>query len=84
MQIQNREQIKRRQVLVNFKKTEEYQLGKMDEKTIMRKATDAILTVYAAAAEPKPTKVKLKSGTILRNGGLLLELNSDEAASCHD
>ena len=81
IQIQNRERIKKRQVLVDFKKTEELQLEDMDEKTITRKAVDAIHTVYAAAAGPKPLEVKLKSGTLLRNGGLLLELNSDEAAS---
>ena len=80
LQIQNREQIKRRQVLVDFEKTEELQLGVMDEKTLTRKATDALYTVFAAATDPKPVEVKLKSGILLRNGGLLLELNSDEAA----
>ena len=53
----------------------------MDEKTITRKAVDAIHTIYAVATEPKPSEIKLKSGTLLRNGGLLLELNSDEAAA---
>ena len=80
LQIQNREQIKRRQVLIDFEKTEELQLEVMDEKTITRKATDALYTVFAAATNPKPAEVKLKSGILLRNGGLLLELNSDEAA----
>jgi hypothetical protein len=80
MQIQNRERIKKRQVLVDFKRTAEQQLEAMDEKTITRKAVNAIFMVYAAAADPKPSEIKLKSGTLLRNGGLLLELNSDEAA----
>ena len=80
LQIQNREQIKRRQVLVDFEKTEELQLNIMDEKTLTRKATDAMYMVFAAATDPKPAEVKLKSGILLRNGGLLLELNSDEAA----
>jgi len=53
----------------------------MDEKTLTRKATDALYTVFAAVTHPKPNEVKLKSGVLLRNGGLLLELNSDEAAN---
>lgn len=81
LQIQNRERIKRRQVLVDFEKTEELQLEVMDEKTLTRKATDALYTVFAAATGPKPDEVKLKSGVLLRNGGLLLELNSSEAAN---
>ena len=52
----------------------------MDERTLTRKATDALRTCYAIAEDPKPTEVKLKAGTLLRNGGLLLELNTDEAA----
>lgn len=53
----------------------------MDEKTMTHKASDAIRTISAVAVDPKPTEVKLKSRTLLRNGGLLLELNSDEAAN---
>ena len=52
----------------------------MDERTLTRKATDALRTCYAVAGDPKPTEVKLKAGTLLQNGGLLLELNTDEAA----
>ena len=52
----------------------------MDEKTLNRKATDALYTVLAAATEPKPAAARLKSGILLRNGGLLLELNSNKAA----
>ena len=51
----------------------------MDERTLTCKATDALRTCYAVAGDPKPTEVKLKAGTLLRNGGLLLELNTDEA-----
>jgi hypothetical protein len=80
LQIQNREQIKRRQVLIDFEKTEELQLEVMDEKTITRKAADALRTIFAVATDPKPAEVKLKSGTLLRNGGLLIELNSNDAA----
>ena len=80
MQIQNREQIKRRQVLIDFEKTEELQLEMMNEETLNRKATEALRTSFLVATDPKPAEVKLKTGTLLRNGGLLLELNSDEAA----
>lgn len=80
LQMQNREQIKKRQVLIDFKKAEELQLEEMDEKTLNRKATDALRTCLAVAKDPKPAVVRLKTGTLLRNGGLLLELNSDEAA----
>ena len=78
LQIQNREQIKRRQVLIDFEKTEDLELGIMDEKTLHRKATDALNTCLAVSEHTGV--VKLKAGTLLRNGGLLLELNSDEAA----
>ena len=81
LQIQNWEQIKRQQVLIDFKKTEELQLEVMDEKTLTRKATDALYTIFTAATDPKPAEVKLKSGILLRNGGLLLELNSNKAAN---
>ena len=80
LQIQNREQIKRRQVLIDFEKTDDLQLETMNEVTLNRKATDAIRTCLAVATDPKPAEAKLKTGTLLRNGGLLLELNSDEAA----
>ena len=40
LQMQNREQIKRRQVLIDFEKAKELQLKEMDEKTLNRKATD--------------------------------------------
>jgi len=72
LQIHNREQIKKRQVLINFEKTEELQLEMMNEKTLLRKATDALLTCYAIATDSRPSEAKIKSGTLLRNGGLLL------------
>jgi len=40
MQIQNREQIKRRQVLIDFKATEGLDLDMMNGETLTRKATD--------------------------------------------
>ena len=81
LQIQNREQIKRRQILIDFNKAGDLQLEIMDEKTLNRKATDAIRTCFAIDSDNRPAEVRLKTSTLLRNGGLLLELNSDEAAS---
>jgi len=80
LQIQNREQIKRRQVLIDFKHTEDLVLDMMDEETLSRKAEDSLRTTWAAVLTPKPTSVKLKSTTLLRNGGLLIELDTSEAA----
>ena len=80
LQIRNWEQIKRRQVLIDFERTEGQQIGMMNEETLNRKAADAIRTCFAVASDNRPAEVKLKTGTLLRNGGLLLELNSDEAA----
>jgi len=81
IQIQNREQIKRRQVLVDFNRTEDLTLDAMDEETLSRKANDSLRMTWAAAQAPKPLSIKLKSVTLLRNGGLLLELDSPEAAT---
>lgn len=81
LQIQNREQIKRRQVLVDFKRTEELTLEAMNEETLSRKAKDSLRTTWTTAPSPKPENIKLKSITLLRNGGLLLELDTPEAAS---
>jgi hypothetical protein len=80
MQMRNRIEIKRRQVLIDFEKTEELSLDNLDERTLMRKATDAIITVWASTPEPKPLHPTLKAATLLRNGGLLLEIDSSEAA----
>jgi len=42
LQIQNREQIKKQQVLIDFEKTEGLELEIMDEETINRKANDVL------------------------------------------
>jgi hypothetical protein len=80
IQIRNREEIKRRQVLINFIRTNDMALETFDERTLSRKATDAINTIWAATEDPKPALPKLKAATLLRNGGLLLELNSATSA----
>ena len=66
LQIQNWEQIKKRQVLINFEKTEDLELEIMDERTLNRKVADAIHTCLAISEHP--TDVKIKAGTLLRNG----------------
>ena len=80
IQIRNREGIKRRQVLIDFDRTEDMYLETMDETTLTRKVNDALNTVWAAAPEPKLPRPKLRAVTLMRNGGLLLELGSSEAA----
>ena len=80
IQIRNRAEIKRRQVLIDFDRTEDMNLETMDEATLTRKTTDALSTIWAAAPEPKISHPKLKATTLMRNGGLLLELDSSEAA----
>jgi hypothetical protein len=81
IQIRNREAIKARQVLIDFDKTGNMDLDVMDERTLTRKATDALSTVWAAITDPTVPRPTLKSATLMRNGGLLLELDSPEAAN---
>ena len=79
MQMHNREEIKHRQVLIDFEKTDDLSLDIVDERTLMRKATNTINTVWASTPEPKSLRPTLKSATLLHNDGLLLELDSPEA-----
>jgi len=79
IQIHNREQIKKRQVLIDLKRTEELNLDMMNGETLTRKATDSLQTTWLGA-DPQPPRPKLKSSTMLRNGGLLLELDTTESA----
>ena len=81
LQIQNREHIKRRQVLIDFARTEDMALEVMNEETLTRKVKDSLITTWTTAPEPKPASINLKSSTLLRNGGLLLEMDSTEAAT---
>jgi len=52
----------------------------MEESTLSRKANDALNTIWVAATDPKPPHPKLRTVTLMRNGGLLLKLDSSEAA----
>ena len=80
LQIQNRERIKRKQVLIDFARTGDMALEIMDEETLTRKVKDSLITTWSTAPEPKPASISLKSSTLLRNGGLLLEMDTAEAA----
>ena len=80
IQIRNREEIKQRQVLINFSNSPDLNLDILDEDTLSRKALDSLNTTWAASPDPKPEHPKLRSATLLRNGGLLLELDSAEVA----
>ena len=81
VQIRNREEIKKRQVLIDFGSTQDLQLDVMDETVLARKANDAVKTTWAATSEPKPEIPKIKAAILMRNGGLLLELDSPESAN---
>ena len=86
LRLQNREEIKKRQVLIDFDRTQELHLEEMNEVVLARKAKDAISTAWAVSPDPKPTIPKIKAATLMRNGGLLLELDKAEAAEwlCKD
>lgn len=76
----NREEIKKWQVLIKFDRTQDLQLKNMNEMVLARKAKDAINTAWAISLDPKPEIPKIKAVVLLRNGGLLLELDNAEAA----
>jgi hypothetical protein len=80
VQIRNREEIKKRQILIDFNSKQDLQLENMDETVLARKANDAIKTIWAATSDPKPTIPKIKSAVPMRNGGLLLEFDSPDSA----
>lgn len=80
VRMRNREEIKKRQVLIEFDRTQDRELENMDETVLARKAKDAISTAWAISPGPKPEIPKIKAAVLLRNGGLLLELDNAEAA----
>ena len=51
-------------------------LDSMNSTTLGRKVTDAIKTAWAIAPQPKPDAPSIKATVLLRDGGLLLELDS--------
>ena len=78
-QIRNREQIKKKQVLVDF--SANLNLDVMNQDTLSRKAADAVNTAWAIS-DPKPSsQPKIKAATLMRNGGLLLEFDSEASAN---
>ena len=85
IRLRNREEIKKQQVLIEFNNAD-LQLENMSDTVLGRKAKDAIATAWAIAPEPKPTLPGVKAAVLLRNGGLLLEMDSTEAAEwlCDD
>ena len=54
LRIQNREIIKRRQVLISFTHTPELSLDAYDETTLSRKALNSLNTTWASALTPNP------------------------------
>ena len=80
IRLRNREEIKQRQVLIEFDQSRDQQLENMSETVLGQKAKDAINTVWAAAPNPKPTLPKIKGVVMLRNGRLLLELDTATSA----
>ena len=81
IRLRNREEIKKRQVLIDFDRTAELDLDIMDTVTLARKVNDAINTAWAITPEPRPLNCpKLKASTLLRNGGLLLEFDLESSA----
>ncbi|KAF9789347.1 hypothetical protein BJ322DRAFT_1018027 [Thelephora terrestris] len=80
LQVKNREEIKKRQVLIDFDNDENPSLEVLNEETLTRKAKDALNATWVAATDPKPERPVLRTITLLKNGGLLLELDSTDSA----
>ena len=81
IQIHNREEIKKRQVLIDFRSTQDLQLDNMDETVLAHKVNDAVKTTWAAMAKPKPEIPKIKAAVLMCNGSLLLKLDSPKSAN---
>ena len=80
VRLRNREEIKKRQVLIEFDNTRERHLDSMNDVTLARKAKDAITTAWAISPLPKPQEPGVRAAVLLRGGGLLLELTNSETA----
>ena len=65
IRIQNREEIRRRQVLISFVRTPDLALEVFDEATLSRKSLDSLNTTWASSPNPKPPLPKLKSAILL-------------------
>ena len=73
-------------MLIEFDRSQDLQLENMSDTVLTRKTIDAINTVWAATPTPKPALPTVKAAVLLRNGGLLVELDRAEAADwlCDD
>ena len=80
IRLQNREEVKKRQVLIEFDRNQDLQLENMSDTVLSQKTKDAINTVWAASPTPKPSIPRIKATVLLRNGGLLVELDRAESA----
>ena len=81
VQIRNREAIKKKQVLIDFAQTADLDLDFMDQDTLARKVNDAINVAWATTPDAELTRPKIKDVTLMRNGGLLLEFDSEQSAN---
>ena len=63
--IQDREEIRRHQVLISFVRTPDLALEVFDEATLSRKSLDSLNTTWASSPNPKPPLPKLKSAILL-------------------
>ena len=80
VQLRNREEIKKKQVLIDFDKTADLDLNYMDQDTLARKVNDAVNTAWAITPEPRPSRPKIRASTLMRNGGLLIEFDTEASA----
>ena len=80
IRMRNREEIKWRQVLIEFDRNQDLQLENMSDTVLARKAKDAINTVWVISPKPGMDVPAVKAAVLLRNGGLLLEMNKAEDA----
>ena len=67
VQLRNREEIKKKQVLIDFDKTADLDLDYMDQDTLARKVNDAVNTAWAITPEPRPSRPKIRASTLMRN-----------------
>ena len=80
IQMWNREEIKQRQVLIEFNRNQDLQLKNMSDTVLARKAKDAINTVWAISPKPGMDVPAVKAAVLLHNGGLILKMNKAEDA----
>ena len=80
VRMRNREEPKKRQVLIEFDRTQDLQVENMGNTVLTRKAKDAINTVWATSLTLGMEKPAIRVTTLLHNRGLLLEMDRAESA----